>query len=240
MRRILITNDDGIASAGLYRLAAAAMEFGEVWVVAPESQRSAASHSITLHTTVDVFPRDDFPVPGVRAFACSGMPADCVRTGIHYLLPEMPAAVLAGINYGYNAATDIQYSATVGAAMEGSFQGCRAIALSEGAYPRHEVTDFYLRTVLAELLETPLPWGQIHNVNFPVCALSECKGVLRDRIVSRGTFYRDRYRLESRLPDRGLRLMVDGQYNEDAEPDTDFRAIVDGYVSVGVVRNIGL
>ena len=71
MQRILITNDDGIAADGLIRLAEAAREFGEVWVVAPDSQRSAASHSITLHSHIDVFPHS-FPVSGVQAFSCNG------------------------------------------------------------------------------------------------------------------------------------------------------------------------
>ncbi len=238
MHRILITNDDGIEADGLLRLAAAARDFGEVWVVAPESQRSAASHSITLHTGIDVLPHD-FPVKGVRAWACGGTPADCVRVGALYIMPEKPDVVLTGVNYGYNAGTDVQYSATVGAAMEGAFQGCHAIALSEGALWRHEVTDRYLSGVLEELLDEPLGPGEIHNVNFPCCALSDCRGVLRGRAVSRGMMYRDSYRAEKRLPGGGVRLMVDGAYHEDAEPGTDLRAIFDRYVSVGVVRNIG-
>ncbi len=237
MRRILLTNDDGIGADGLLRLAAAAVAYGEVWVVAPESQRSAASHSITLHTAIDAFPHD-FPVPGVKAFACGGTPADCVRIGCLSLLPEKPDVVLSGINYGYNAATDTQYSATVGAALEAAFQGIHAIALSEGAHECHEVTDAFLSDVLEELIDQRLGCGKIYNVNFPSCALSDCRGILRDRHLSRGTFYHDRYIVQEKLPGGGLRLMVQGQYNEDAEPDTDFRAIVDGYISIGVVNNL--
>ena len=238
MRTLLITNDDGIQADGLHRLAAAAREFGEVWVVAPDGQRSAASHSITLHSHIDVFPHD-FPVPGVRAFTCSGMPGDCVRVGALGILPRRPDAVLSGINDGYNAATDVQYSATVGAAMEAAFQGIHAIAVSEGTRLRHEATDFYLRDVLAELIDKRLGYGQIHNVNFPSCSLRECRGILRDRSVSHGAFYRDSYSVKKKLPGGGMRLMVEGEYNEDAEEGTDFRALVDGYVSIGIVRNIG-
>ena len=237
-RSILITNDDGIEADGLRRLAETARELGEVWVVAPESQRSAASHSITLHSAVDVFPHA-FPVPGVHAYTCTGMPADCVRVGALNVMPHKPDAVLSGVNYGYNCATDVQYSATVGAAMEGAFQGCRAIALSEGALWRHEVTDRYLREVLEELIDRPLGYGQIYNVNFPCCALSACRGILRDRTVSRRMMYRDSYRVQERLPRGGVRLMVNGEYNEDAEPGTDFRAITEKYISIGVVTNIG-
>ena len=112
MKKILITNDDGIRADGIIRLARAAMKYGEVWVVAPEDQRSAASHSISLRDPVDVYPHD-FPVAGVRAFSCSGTPADCVRVGCLSVMPEKPDAVLSGINFGYNAASDIQLSASV-------------------------------------------------------------------------------------------------------------------------------
>ena len=237
MRRILLTNDDGIRADGLVRLAAAAREFGEVWVVAPESQRSAASHAITLHAPIDAFPCA-FPVPGIKAFALSGMPADCVRVGSLALMPEKPDVVLSGINYGYNTATDTQYSATVGAALEAAFQGIHAIALSEGAHACHEVTDAYLADILRELIDRRLPRGRVYNVNFPHCALKDCRGILRDRRLSYGTFYRDGYVLREELPGGGMRFAVKGEYNEDAEPDTDFRAIVDGYVSVGEISNL--
>lgn len=275
MRRILITNDDGINADGLERLVAVAKEFGEVWVVAPESQRSAASHSITLHKPIDVYPyefgngtlnrrkdnsldeleagcNDSMSGVGntlldgrVHAFSCSGTPADCVRIGSLNIMPEKPDVVLSGINYGYNACSDIQYSATAGAAFEGTFQGCLSIALSEGAptseeeEPCHEVTDAYLKEVLSILLEKEHVAGQIYNVNFPKCKLSECKGIVWDRAVSEGMFYKDRYNKIEELEGGGTRYMVEGLYNENAEAGTDFRAIVDGYVSVGIVNNIG-
>ena len=244
MRKILITNDDGIHSDGIIRLAEAARAFGEVWVVAPEAQRSAASHSITLHHTIDVRPAD-FPVEGVRAFACSGTPGDCVRVGSLSVMPERPQVVLSGINYGYNAASDLQYSATVGAALEAAFQGYEAIALSEEGAGKeafgktHEVTDVYLPQVLAKLIDRPLGTGHIWNVNFPGCPLAECRGIAENCTVSRGMFYRDHYNVVEHLPDGGIRYMVEGQYNEDCEEGTDFRALVQGYVSIGIVNNIG-
>ena len=238
MRSILVTNDDGIRSDGIRRLAEAAREFGDVWVVAPENQRSAASHCITLHSPIDVY-SCEFPVEGVQAYSCSGMPGDCVRTGSLYIMPRKPDVVLSGINYGYNVASDIQYSATVGAALEAAFQGCPGIALSEHAGPCHEVTDAYLRQVLSDLLERKYMPDRIFNVNFPGCRLAECRGILEDRTVSKGMFYRDHYEMTERLPDGGMRLMVKGIYNEDAEEGTDFRAVVDRYISIGIVRNVG-
>lgn len=237
--RILITNDDGINSNGIIRLAKAAKQFGEVWVVAPESQRSAASHSITLHSHIDIYPYE-FAVKDVHAFLCSGTPADCVRVGSLNVMPRKPDVVLSGINNGYNTATDIQYSATAGAAFEAAFQGYHAISFSEQADKLNEVSDYYLHDILVELMDQKLEYGHIFNVNFPGCPLPECKGILRNRKVSRGMFFRDTYNELEKLQNGGVRYMVHGEYNEDAEPDTDFRAVVDKYISIGIVNNIGI
>ena len=147
----MITNDDGIDADGIVRLARAAIEFGEVWVVAPDNQRSAMSHSITLRHSIDAW-KVEFPVPGVHAYACDGKPADCVRIGALNIVPGKPDHVFSGINYGYNAASDLQYSATAGAAFEASFQKIHAIAFSEGACENHEVTDRYLKEIIAETI----------------------------------------------------------------------------------------
>lgn len=235
--KILITNDDGINADGIIRLAKAAKQFGEVWVVAPDSQRSAASHSITLHNHIDIYPYK-FAVDDIHAFSCSGTPADCVRVGSLNIMPHKPDAVLSGINNGYNTATDIQYSATAGAAFEAAFQGFHAISFSEQADKLHDISEYYLHDILAELLYKKLEYGQIFNVNFPGCPLSECKGILRNRKVSKGMFFRDTYTELERLQNGGVRYMVHGEYNEEAEPDTDFRAVVDNYISIGIVNNI--
>ena len=236
MRSILITNDDGIAAQGLIRLARAAQEFGRVYVVAPASQRSAASHSISLHSHIDVFPHA-FPVPGVQAYACSGTPGDCVRVGGLNLMPQHPDAVLSGINNGWNVASDIQYSATAGAAFEAAFQGWHAIAFSEEHAECPEAADRYLRQLLAELRDAPLGPDEIFNVNFPGCPAEACRGLLYDRAVSRSKNFRDSY-AEEPLPGGGIRLTVQGQLCSESEPGTDMRAVTEGYVSVGRVSNI--
>ncbi len=237
MLKILLTNDDGIASDGLMRLAKAAAQFGDVWVVAPDGQRSAASHCITLHKAIDVFP---YPhMEGISAFSCSGTPADCVRIGALAIMPDKPDVVLSGINYGYNVASDIQYSATAGAAFEASFQGCIGIALSEGASGCHEVSDAYISKVLEELIRVSPGDGMIWNVNFPDCPIGGCKGILRERAASRGAFFRDSYIKKESLEAGGLRYMVKGEYNEDAESGTDFSAVLNQYISIGKVNNVG-
>lgn len=236
MYKILITNDDGIDSDGIIRLAKTAMKYGEVWVVAPESERSCMSHSITLRHSFDVW-EYDFPVAGVHAYACDGTPADCVRIGILSIVPGKPDYVFSGINYGYNTATDLQYSATAGAALEAAFQNVRAIAFSEEAVDCHQVTDKYLSKIMGELMEKPLDSRQIWNVNFPGCNEAECKGILYDRIVSEDSFYKDRYKELSREGNR-VTFMVDGLLQSSAEEGTDLHAVLNKYVSVGIVNNL--
>lgn len=236
MRKILITNDDGIDSDGIVRLARVAIEFGEVWVVAPDSQRSAMSHSVTLRHSIEAW-KVDFPVPRVHAYACDGKPADCVRIGALNIVPEKPDHVFSGINYGYNLASDLQYSATAGAAFEAAFQKIHAIAFSEDACEIHEVTDRYLKEIMVELLNKPLGINQIWNVNFPGCRLVECNGILRDREISADAFYKDRY-IENTVSEGKISYMVEGIRNYNASEGTDLKAIFDNCVSIGIATNI--
>ena len=237
MKKILITNDDGIFADGLIRLAAAAKKYGEVWVVTPDSQRSAMSHSITLHGSFEAW-ETDFPVEGVRAFACTGTPADCVRIGVLNIVPGRPDRVFSGINNGYNLATDLQYSATVGAAFEAAFQGIHTVAFSEKYDGCRQVTDKYLDGIIAELIDEPLGKNEIWNVNFPGCSPEECRGILRGRTVSDGVFYKDHY---DEVPSENGRVTytVVGERRWDADEGTDLRAVLDGYIAIGKAKNIG-
>ncbi len=236
MRKILITNDDGIFSEGIVRLARAAQRFGKVWVVAPDSERSALSHSVSFRHSFDAW-KVDFPVEDVQAFACSGTPADCVRIGVLNIVPGKPDTVFSGINRGYNLASDIQYSATAGAAFEASFQKIHTIAFSEDASDIHEVTDRYLDDMITELIDISPGENRIWNVNFPGCPLAECKGILRDRKVSTEVFYLDRY-TETRVSDNRTAYMVEGLRRWEASEGTDLRAILDNCVSIGTAANI--
>jgi len=234
MKRILITNDDGIEAPGLVRLAAAAKAFGEVTVVAPHQERSGLSRSITVKKPVDLVPHA-FPVPGVSAWCCSGTPSDCVRVGVSWLIPEKPDLILSGINAGYNTGAEIQYSATVGAALEAAFFGIPAIALSESFGPDHSVTDRFLPRILADLQDQGPGPDAVFNVNFPS---GSCRGILTGRTVSAGSMFRVRYSLAEELPGGGLRLAPDPYPDEVFEEDSDIRAVAGGFISVGIVRNI--
>ena len=239
MKKILITNDDGIDSDGLRRLVEVAKEYGEIWIVAPDGQRSSCSHSITIHGSIDIYPYD-YGMEDVKAFTCSGTPGDCVRVGGISVMPYRPDIVLSGINKGYNAATDIQYSGTCGAAFEASFQGYLGIALSEGFRGNHEVTDYYLKDILDELINTKLEFGQIWNVNFPECPLSELSGIKKDTFASHGMFYKDKYKVIENLENDGKRYVIDGTEVLISEEGSDLRALLDNYISIGIVNNVAL
>lgn len=238
MRKILITNDDGIEAHGIKDLAKVASKFGQVMVIAPDGQRSAASHSITLRESMSVYEDKAFGVEGVKAYKTSGSPADCVRFGIRNFMPDVDI-VFSGINCGYNIGTDIQYSATVGAALEAAGSGIPAIAFSQSfdGDGVMEVSEKYLEQIIEELIDAPLEYNQVWNVNFPNVPLSQFKGILRDRSIAKNSFYIDTYD-EEKLPDGGMMLKVHGHRNELTDEGTDFRAVLDGYISIGKVNNL--
>ena len=236
--RILITNDDGISTAGLRLLADTARKYGEVYVVAPDGQRSATSHSFTYNKPL-IVKEYDYKMENVNAYSCSGSPADCVRLGIIKLLPEKPDFVFAGINTGYNICWDIQYSGTIGAVMEGSFYGVQSIAFSQGSPDKNEVVNAYLDDLMRECMSKPLEIGKVWSINFPDCSLAECKGIMRDCRVSTDSFYNDDYTVET-LDDGSKSFMIKIDRVWEATKGTDLAAIKDKYVSVGIVNNLGI
>lgn len=235
--RILVVNDDGIEAEGLRRLAAAAAELGETWVVAPDRPNSGMSQCITIWDTLTAV-HYPFPVPGVAgAFACSGTPADCTDVALSALMPQRPDFILSGINNGYNAGNDIVYSGTIGAAMEGLMQGIPAAAFSHEKVDDYSVTDRYLREVIRRILaEKPLR-NRIWNVNFPECGLDKCKGIRWGTVPAGKGFFRMEFRTGKE--EKGVRSLINADVPEDRSlfPEgSDLAAVVDGYISVGTVR----
>lgn len=235
-KTILVVNDDGIQAKGIKMLVAAARVLGDVWVVAPESQRSSMSHRIIYSDPITVEKFEPY-IEGVHAYACSGTPADCVRVGIK-VIGKKPDLVLSGINNGYNISGDIQYSATVGAALEAAFWGIPAISVSQADPDFTEVTERYLPELLKEYMDKPLSKTQVWNINFPDCKLTECKGIMRDCRVSYDNFYTDDYK-EKIGDDGSITYTVIPGRNWVGIPGTDLFAVTNNYVSVGVVNNVG-
>jgi 5'-nucleotidase len=160
---ILVSNDDGIHSEGIVALADALRDLGEVVVVAPDRERSAVSHSLTLHRPLRV---EDL---GGGRFAVNGTPTDCVNLAINGILPRRPALVVSGINKGANLGDDVTYSGTVSAAMEATLLGVPAIAFSllgNGGFC-FDVAARFARRLTAWVVERGLPPDTLLNVNVP-------------------------------------------------------------------------
>ena len=230
--KILISNDDGIQAAGLARLAAAAVQFGEIWVAAPQSQCSGMSQKLTISGEIAVA-RAAFPVPVQAAWAIGGTPADCVQTAIYALMPERPDIVFSGVNFGYNAGFDIAYSGTMGAALEAVMNGVPAIAFSKFDSDNWQTAEQYLPRIIQTLLQKPLGPGEIWNVNFPDCTAAQCKGVLYGRTPAACSFYDNDY---VRTGD-ALSIRVTNPGPDRCREGSDIHAVLHGYVSVGEIRS---
>jgi 5'-nucleotidase len=179
--KLLISNDDGIAALGIRTLANTLAEAGhEVTVVCPDRERSATGHGLTLHQPIRATSVEDMFHPTVQAWACSGTPSDCVKLARWALLDCLPDIVLSGINHGANLGTDILYSGTVSAAMEGVIEGIPSIALSLTSFTSQEFQPAanFAKRLLAQLSQQPLPEVLLLNVNVPAVPESEIAGVV--------------------------------------------------------------
>jgi len=233
--RIMVTNDDGYAAPGIRALAAAAQPHGEVFVVAPDREQSATSHSITMHRPLRARLTPD------GWWAVDGTPVDSVILGIARLLPSPPDLCLSGINHGPNMGEDILYSGTVSAAMEATVHGIPAVAVShatrEVSFPPEEVHEW--RGVVQELLARILdrddfPRGTLLNINLPPVRPEDLRGV---RVTSLGRrHYEGSLQRFTDPSGKNFYWIGGGELRWDHDDDCDFYAIEEGYVSVSPVR----
>lgn len=171
--RILVTNDDGIASPGIRAVATALRALGEVWVVAPDRERTAVGHAVTLHKPLRI------TKIGPRVFMVNGTPADCINLALAKVLPKRPSLIVSGINRGVNLGDDVMYSGTVSAALEGTMFGIPSMAVSQEGEDtfRFDVGARYAARVATEVLRHGLPAETILNVNIPNVSFRTIKGV---------------------------------------------------------------
>ena len=219
--RILITNDDGIASESLHALAKWARKLGEVTVVAPKIEQSGKSQGIDI---IHPFEVDEVELaPDIKAYSVNSTPADCVRFAI-LGLGLKPDLVISGINRGYNLGRDIAYSGTVGAIFEAQGLGVRALALSTN-YTSNETALEYLDEVYGYVEKNNLfNYGNLYNINIP---LGEVKGIKLTR--QGGAYYLDEFiKMEDgRYYQKGIFVF---ENKDDYTLDTD--AVMAGYISV--------
>lgn len=173
MTVILVTNDDGVHAPGIIALSRAMKELGDTYIVAPDRERSAAGHSLTLHRPLKAEEIRE------HVFSVNGTPTDCVTLGINKLLPVKPDLVVSGINRGANLGDDITYSGTVAAAIEGTIFGVPSVAFSiiSDKYYHYETATYFAEKIISYVLEHSLPYDTLLNVNFPNTRKEAVKGI---------------------------------------------------------------
>lgn len=228
--RILITNDDGYHSDGIVALENGLAEIGDVYVVAPESEMSGASHSLTLARPLRIRQR------GERHWTVDGTPTDCVTLALNQILPsdERPHICCSGINHGANLGDDATYSGTVAGALESTILGVPGLAFSLAVWTTPNFTESV--KVAVELTQKALadgiPEWTLLNVNIP-------KGTPSGIRITKQGFKSARPVISEHIDPRGKLYYWIGELREGfrAEGGTDFEAIEEGYVSVTPMRS---
>lgn len=235
--RILVTNDDGIHAPGLKVLEQIAAELSDdVYVVAPETDQSGVSHSLSLNDPMRLRKISE------RHFAVKGTPTDCVIMGVKHILKDMrPDLVLSGVNRGQNVAEDVTYSGTIAAAMEGTLLGVPSIALSQAyQFGSHEGIDWACAEALGaktirRILEIGIQPGILVNVNFPACKPEAVAGVA---VCVQGQRNQAMLDVDARVDGRGNTYywLAFARGRETPAEGTDLHALIDGKIAITPLR----
>lgn len=228
---ILITNDDSVNAKGIRSLIQTAKQFGRVVVVAPDKAQSGMGHAITINHPLRLHRVDLFD--GVESYSCSGTPVDCVKLAIYEVLKCKPDLLLSGINHGENTSTNVLYSGTMSAAIEGAMEGIHSIGFSLADYASD--ADFsacqpFIEKIIIKTLDSGLAVNTCLNINFPNLSIDKIKGI---RICSQAhAFWADRF--DKRLDQFGNPYFwLTGDFAEvNPKENTDLEALKNGYVSI--------
>ena len=230
--RILVTNDDGIHAPGLKVLEEIAREISDhVWVIAPETEQSGSSHSLSLALPLRLREISE------RRYAVQGTPTDCVAMGVRHVIADQQVdLVLSGVNRGSNISDDVTYSGTIAAAMEGTLLGVPSIALSQAVgntskSAKWSTARTHGPTVIRKLLQFRWPKDVLINVNFPDIGQEAIKGI---NVTRQGHQDISDLYIDQRIDARGIPYFwigLRGAYGDPSE-DSDLVAIRNGYISV--------
>jgi len=230
---ILVTNDDGITAPGLRNLIEVMNEFGDVFVVAPDSPQSGMGHAITLDSTLHIESLTIDGGPQIE-YSCSGTPADCVKLAVNEILNRKPDLCVSGINHGSNSSINVIYSGTMSAAIEAGIEGIPSIGFSlldHSWNANFEPLKEHIRSITKNVLENGLPNGTILNVNFPK---ENIKGVKVCR-QAKANWVEE---FDKRVNPQGKEYYwLTGKFvNLDKGEDTDIHALDNGYASLVPVQ----
>ena len=232
--KVLLTNDDGIYAQGLWALYKRFAGDHDVTVIAPDRERSAVGHGITLNEPL----RTAYVEVngGYKGYAVTGTPADCIKLGVLEILDEKPDIVISGINPGINVGVNINYSGTVAAAKEAALYGMTAIAVSiQGTeLNNYDDTAFFIEILSKKVLEKGLPFGTFLNVNIPDMPVKETAGLRFSRL---GVELFSEY-FEKRVDPRNRIYYWQGCDSRflDNSPDVDSAAICNNFISITPIK----
>jgi 5'-nucleotidase len=232
MRPLLfITNDDGISAKGIRSLIEVAQTFGDVLIIAPDKPQSGMGHAITVNQILRL--EKSVLFPDLEAYTCSGTPVDCVKLGIYEVMKRKPDLILSGINHGLNSASNVLYSGTMSAAVEGAMENIPSIGFSLDSFDSN--ADFSaakeaVKMVLEYAVKNTFPDHVCLNVNIPNVQKEALKGIKVCRQAH--AFWEDRF--DKRIDQFGNPYYwLTGEFkNEDHAEDTDLFALNEGFVSV--------
>ncbi|TZE80816.1 5'/3'-nucleotidase SurE [Calorimonas adulescens] len=236
---VLLTNDDGIYSPGIHNLAYVLSKIYEVLVVAPDKERSAVSHAITMHKPLRVSELQYYSNEKLyKSFCVNGTPADCVKLSMEVLLKSKPDFVISGINRGANLGTDIIYSGTVSAAIEAHFYGVPAIAVSiaEHENVRYDFTSYFICDLISSLLGNYDDLSNLLiNINIPGDGnIKKVKGI---KVTTLGTVKYENSFEERVDPHHRKYYWLSGKkIDTNNQPGTDVNAIDNGFISLTPLR----
>ncbi|WP_315067066.1 5'/3'-nucleotidase SurE [uncultured Clostridium sp.] len=229
---ILITNDDGINAPGIISLAKEVSKEHNIIIVAPREQKSASSHSISLHNPIKI--REEV-IEGLncKAYSVAGTPADCTQVGIAFLKDDIDL-VISGVNYGLNAGIDILYSGTVSAAVEGAIYGIPSISVSMDLTKENREEDYskailWLMKILDIAKEKYLKSDIVLNVNVPSLSNEDIKGIKVCKI-GKITYKNEYVLLENNDEDKAYNIK--GTRNDIEKEETDLYYLSQGYVTL--------
>ncbi|MBI1802934.1 MAG: 5'/3'-nucleotidase SurE [Ignavibacteriae bacterium] len=233
--KILVSNDDGIDAPGIQALAGEMKKLGDVTVIAPDKQRSAVGHAITMNYPLRAskfYKNGEF-----FGYAIEGTPADCVKLAIRSLLPEKPDILVSGVNHGSNTAINIIYSGTVSAATEGTILGIPSIAISlttYGSEPDFRYAALFARKLAEMVARKGLPEATLLNVNVPAIQKKEIKGV---RVTRQGkTRWDDTFDVRRDPNDKEYYWLTGKLEVIDTSDDTDEIAVMNNYISITPIQ----
>lgn len=230
MKKILITNDDGIAAPGIKALTEVMHELGAIYIIAPESAQSGMGHAITINSTLELK-----HIPGFlgteNAYSCSGTPVDCVKMGVHEVMKTRPNLLVSGVNHGSNSSINVIYSGTMSAAVEGGIEGIPSIGFSLCDYSwdaNFENIKPFIKKIALEVLEKGLPEGVILNVNFP--KTDNIKGIKICRQAKAA--WEEEFDKRTNPMGKEYYWLTGKFVNHDNGEDTDEWALANDYISI--------